>query len=374
MAKKALPSGYRYRDDSSIERRFTVEGKRYSVYGNTVNECQEKELDLRDQIRNGLYVSNRNITLNAYYKEWKVSREGTVKGSTEYNIDIRYRKHIAPVFGKKKVTLIERREITKFQKVLKKNLKASTVNIIVTDLKKILSDAVMDGIISKSPAVGIKDLKAEDKPASETIHRALTVYEQEQFMKYAKDEWLYELLAFLLCTGMRFGEAASLTWKNIDHVNNVIHVTSTVTLDNKGNRTVGTPKSKSSDRDVPMNDSIKSILRSQKAKQSLLYGNVIDMSQRVFIGAKEGIVSNKSTNNAIGNVLLTLGSEGIEIEPFTVHALRDTFATRYIEQGGNPQTLKTILGHSSLSMTMDLYSHVLPNTKQEEMNNIKIAF
>lgn len=374
MAKKALPPGYRYRDDSSIERRFTVEGKRYSVYGNTVNECQEKELDLRDQIRNGLYVSNRNITLNAYYKEWKVSREGTVKGSTEYNIDIRYRKHIAPVFGKKKVTLIERREITKFQKVLKKNLKASTVNIIVTDLKNILSDAVMDGIISKSPAVGIKDLKAEDKPASETIHRALTVYEQEQFMKYAKDEWLYELLAFLLCTGMRFGEAASLTWKNIDHVNNVIHVTSTVTLDNKGNRTVGTPKSKSSDRDVPMNDSIKSILRSQKAKQSLLYGNVIDMSQRVFIGAKEGIVSNKSTNNAIGNVLLTLGSEGIEIEPFTVHALRDTFATRYIEQGGNPQTLKTILGHSSLSMTMDLYSHVLPNTKQEEMNNIKIAF
>jgi integrase len=55
------------------------------------------------------------------------------------------------------------------------------------------------------------------------------------------------------------------------------------------------------------------------------------------------------------------------------HLTRDTFATRYIEQGGSPQTLKTILGHSSLAMTMDLYSHVLPNTKQKEMDNLKIV-
>ena len=48
-------------------------------------------------------------------------------------------------------------------------------------------------------------------------------------------------------------------------------------------------------------------------------------------------------------------------------------ATRYIEQGGNPQTLKTILGHTSLAMTMDLYSHVLPNTKQKEMDNLRIV-
>lgn len=58
--------------------------------------------------------------------------------------------------------------------------------------------------------------------------------------------------------------------------------------------------------------------------------------------------------------------------PFTSHALRDTFATRYIEQGGNPQTLKTILGHSSYSITMDLYSQVLPNTKKQEMERIII--
>ncbi|MDE7002352.1 MAG: tyrosine-type recombinase/integrase [Lachnospiraceae bacterium] len=73
------------------------------------------------------------------------------------------------------------------------------------------------------------------------------------------------------------------------------------------------------------------------------------------------------------HALARLEERGKPIEHFTAHALRDTFATRYIEQGGNPQTLKTILGHNSLAMTMDLYSHVLPNTKQKEIDNLKIV-
>ncbi|MFQ7481971.1 MAG: tyrosine-type recombinase/integrase [Ruminococcus sp.] len=56
------------------------------------------------------------------------------------------------------------------------------------------------------------------------------------------------------------------------------------------------------------------------------------------------------------------------------HVFRHTFATRAIEAGMQPQVLKTILGHSSLAMTMDLYSHVLPDTKAEEMQKIISMF
>lgn len=69
-----------------------------------------------------------------------------------------------------------------------------------------------------------------------------------------------------------------------------------------------------------------------------------------------------------------LEKKEIKIERFTCHAFRDTFATRYIEEGGSAQVLKTILGHSSLAMTMDLYSHVMPDTKQQEMELIEKAF
>lgn len=56
------------------------------------------------------------------------------------------------------------------------------------------------------------------------------------------------------------------------------------------------------------------------------------------------------------------------------HVFRHTFATRAIEAGMQPQVLKTILGHSSLTMTMDLYSHVLPDTKADEMEKIANVF
>ena len=59
---------------------------------------------------------------------------------------------------------------------------------------------------------------------------------------------------------------------------------------------------------------------------------------------------------------------------FTPHAFRHTFATRAIEEGMEPQVLKTILGHSSYAMTIDLYAHVLPDKKQEAMKLIENAF
>ena len=66
--------------------------------------------------------------------------------------------------------------------------------------------------------------------------------------------------------------------------------------------------------------------------------------------------------------------KGTHIERFAHHAFRDTFATRYIEHGGNMQTLKNILGHATLAMTADLYAHVLPDTKQKEMQMIEKGF
>lgn len=95
-----------------------------------------------------------------------------------------------------------------------------------------------------------------------------------------------------------------------------------------------------------------------------------DGNDRALIKA----IASSTVSSAIDNVLKRLRQQGIEIERFTHHAFRDTFATRYIEEGGNMQTLQKILGHSSLAMTADLYAHVLPNTKQQEMQQIENGF
>lgn len=84
----------------------------------------------------------------------------------------------------------------------------------------------------------------------------------------------------------------------------------------------------------------------------------------MFVSVYGKMVDNCTVNRAITSALSRLEEQGKAMEHFTLHALRDTFATRYIEQGGSPQTLKTILGHSSLAITMDLYSHVLLSLRE----------
>ena len=264
---------------------------------------------------------------------------------------------------------IERRQILTFQKELSESgISSRTCNNILKILKIVLNDAVVDEIIAKSPADSVKALKETGPKASETYHRALTEQEQKEFMQEIAEDYYYEFVAFLLCTGMRSGEAAALTWDDIDYRQNVIHVTKTVTFNEDGTITIGTPKSKAGKRDIPLNDTIKDILSKLRKKE----GNIVQIENRVFTSVYGGLVRSQAVNMAISDALNRLEKQGKQIEHFTAHALRDTFATRYIEQGGSPQTLKSILGHSSLAMTMDLYSHVLPNTKQKEMDNLKI--
>lgn len=364
-----LGAGTRKRPDGILEKRFTVDGRRYSVYGKNVKEITQKEQDARKKIEAGVYTDNRKLTLDGYFEEWLEGKRGGIKGSTIKWYETYYRGHISPCLGNMKLQKMERRQVLVFQKGLAEgNLSAQTCNNIMKILKIILKDAVMDEVIPRNPAEGIKALKDVNAKAAETYHRALTEQEQKDFMQEMEDDYYYEFIAFLLCTGMRFGEAAALMWSDIDYRQNVIHVTKTATFNEDNTRTTGTPKSEAGKRDIPLNETIKGLLTRQRKKQTAIFG----IEQRVFVSVFGMMVDNSAVNRAIRKALDRLEKKGKPMEHFTAHAMRDTFATRYIEQGGNPQTLKTILGHSSLAMTMDLYSHVLPNTKQKEMDNLKI--
>lgn len=372
-----LAAGVRKRSDGTFEKRFTVDGNRYSVYGKNSKECETKEREMRKQIEAGLYTSNRNITLSEYFKEWQAQRKGIVKPSTAMVTEGKFRNHIEPVFGSVRIQKIEKRQIILFQQKLSETHKPVTVNTIMATLSAILKGAVEDEIILKNPAASVKRLRTDGQvKATETIHRALTLEEQKAFLEESRSEWLAEFYSFSLCTGMRIGEIGALQWSDIDYINGVIHVTKTVIpnlKDKKGNVLILTPKSKTSVRDIPLNDLIKGVLRLQKEKMTAVYGEQ-SLADRIFCGGYGGIITPANVSINIDLVLRRLNDKGIQMEHFSHHAFRDTFATRYIEAGGNMQTLKQILGHASLAMTMDLYAHVLPSTKKAEMEQIQSIF
>lgn len=368
MARMA--AGVRKRNDGTLEKRFTLNGKRYSVYGKTSKEIQAKEQEIRKNAEIGLCIEKGRITLDKYFSEWLVEKRKSTKGNSLKTYTSYYTKHISGEIGNKRVQKIEKRDIVALQNILASKLSVTTTNHVIKVLGIIMNDAVKDDIIMKNPVSSVKALTNSVKPATETYHRALTEEEQKMFMNAMEDNYYYEMAAFLLSTGARFGEAAALTWADVDYGMNVIHINKTATFKEDNTYTTGSTKTTAGKRDIPITGNVVRILKRQRAKM----GNVIPMQNwLVFPAVRGDMVKNGVLNRAIVETLKTLEKNGQHIDHFTVHAFRDTFATRYIEQGGTPQTLKTILGHSSLSMTMDLYAHVLPNTKQKEMESISIS-
>lgn len=365
-----LASGVRKRKDGLLEKRFSVKGVRYSVYAATSKEIAEKEQELRKQIEQGLYKANNNICLDDYFKELIERKKTENKENSLKTYKSIYMNHLSARIGQHKIRELERRQIIELQQVIAKEYTATTCNYIISVLRIILNEAVKDEIISRNPANNIKNVKAEKK-ASESYHRALTEEEQALFMLESKNSYYYELFALALCTGMRLGELGALTWGDIDYKNNVIHINKTLTY-NLDNKVIsGSPKTEAGKRDIPITPAIKQVLKLQREKMGNIYN--IDMkNSKIFISTSGTQIYNRTINDEINRVLQRLEKQGHEIEHFTAHAFRDTFATRYIEQGGTMQTLKKLLGHSSIKMTMDLYAHVLPDTMQDEMNKIVI--
>ena len=371
-----MKKGFKKRADGSLEYRFTVEHMRYSVYGKTIKECEDKAFEKKTAILANQYTKNKDITISKYIDEWLKQRMGTVKISTGLN-QRRMLDNVSDKIGKVKVKDLERRQVIDLQQELAKKLSTSGTNNHISLLRTIMNSAIADRIIQFNPCDNVKPLKRKESEtlARDTNHRALTLEEQEQFFSYAKDFWYYEMFAFLVSTGMRIGEASALTWNDIDYRNEVIHITKTITKITDNDYTIGSPKTKTSVRDIPLTESVKDILKQQKEKTTALFGSkVIDINGRIFKAQRtDNYITASTLGSNLKAIFEAMRKDGIEFEYFSAHAFRDTFATRCIEQGMQPQTLKAILGHSSLSMTMDLYAHVLPNTKAEEMKVISIA-
>lgn len=374
MARKSLESmsGVYRRKNGSYEKRFSVDGKRYSVYGYTAKELQEKERAKREQLARGTCAVNERMTLDAYFDRWYKMRlqeieKGNLRETTLYGNRCAYNVHIRPYIGHMRVVKISKRNIGD---MLSEIATPSEYNLVLSTIRKILNDAIADEIISVNPAMKISKHN-KTKNDSLSTHRAMERDEQRLFVQYAKGEYYEEMLLFLLATGARSGEAGALQWRDIDFKNRTIHIQRTRTKLLNGKFTTGETKTEKGNRVIPMSDAVESILRRQKVKSVEMFGEVLKIDNRVFNTPTNGSVYNNAVNFAIDNVYEKIKRETGRVFPrITAHALRDTYATRCIESGMNPKTLQTYLGHSTLSMTMDKYVSVTADTMQREMVDV----
>lgn len=366
-----LPKGITQRPDGRYSIRVMRDGQKVQKYAKTRKEAETILREITYELEHGTYRKDTKQTCNQWFETWiETYKKPTTKSSTVQVYQCWYKVHVKPAIGSMRLQSVKASNIQKILNGMQgeySDQMIDHVNIVVFGMMK---QAVKEGLILYNPAEGVTVPKGKPKES----HTAMTVSEQKLFTDYIQDaeQVLNSFLTLQLCTGLRFGECAALQWQDVDLKNKVLHVRHTVHVVD-GTDVLTTPKTKCSLRDVPLMPKAVEVLRREKARAA--GQKVIALERFIFDGGNGRAVTLQTLNRYMKRICKEIRQAGYTDFPIlTSHDLRHTFATRAIENGMPPQTLKAILGHSSLAMTMDLYSHVLGDQKQAGMELIASAF
>ena len=366
---RELPSGIRQRANGKYEGRVKVDYQSYSVYGNTITEVKKKMTELRYKLEHGAFVPRSKITVEEWFKTWMEQyKENQVKIGTVIAYNDYFNYYIKEELGRKKMVDIRGEHIQKlYNNLSRKGMEAASIKVVSAILNGCFKQAMKNGLIERNPVL----MATLPKGNTKKQRQVFTKEQQDIFMEYGAESYLYNLFALAIRTGLRGGEIRGLKLSDVDIVAGVLRVQRTLKYATGKGFFEDTPKTATSKRDIPLTKDILAIIERQK----LIYGDKILHIDGYLFHLPDGTpISRERLQNEIDRIVKRINAAGIEFERFTPHCFRHTFATRAIENGMKPQTLKTILGHSTLAMTMDLYSHVLPTTRAEEMELIAKAF
>ena len=391
--ERRLPKGISKRADGRYQGRFTFQGERFTLYDRDIKALQKKMADAKYEMEHGIYMNAQHMTLNTFFDTWVSEiKEHTVKANTISVYMEIYKIHIAPTLGKLQVSSINKLMVQRLLNTMSKNgLSPNTLAKTKAILYSIFKEAMENRMISYNPCENITIRR--DK----TERRVLSWQEQQMFLEAIRGS-RYEMLCILgLSTGLRIGELSGLRWSDINFEEKTLTVERTyIYLHDVKNHQMKdefhSPKTKNSCRTIRLLDSTLELLQTHKKKQEEEKASmgdqwcpVEDGENLVFTTKSGGPVRGLNVAETLNNYVKKINKkeallaakehrEPVVFERITPHTLRHTFATRAFESGIPPKVVQQILGHSSLEMTMDLYTHVTEDVQSKEIQKLTMFF
>ena len=387
MARK-LPKGIR-ENKGTYEARAMVNGVKICLYGSDLDHLIEEFHQAKEKVKNSIDYRKTMITLNEWFTEVKAHK---VKETSIHPMKNNFKRTFGFYIGSKKLKDIKPLDVQRALNTMEQEgISNSAMREALGRLRECMEFAVGNQMITSNPCL-IVEVPWTYKKAKEEI--ALTQEEQNALLNEVEDSWYKEMFYFMCLTGVRVGELGGLQWSDIDFSKKCITIRRSLSCsycNGKKREMLVSPKTVNSTRQIPFLGEMEEVLKSQKEKQKRLRAELgerwrsgEEFSDLVFTTGMGSPCSRYIVDKEVKKVIKRIREkeavlavqeqrEPKVIRDFHPHTLRHTFATRCFENKMEPKVVQSLLGHSSISITLNIYTHVLDNKMDEEIKKFGVA-
>ncbi|HAA80517.1 MAG TPA: site-specific integrase [Thermoanaerobacter sp.] len=344
----------------------TGKPKRKSFYGKTRKEVADKITQALQDVRKGTYIEPTQITLGEWLDKWLTEyKKGQLKPSTYDSYETLINVHIKPALGKIKLVKLQPHMLQSFYNQKLENgrtdgkggLSTRMVRYLHVIIRQALQQAVKEGLLTRNVADATNPPTIKNKQI-----RPLTEEELLRFFEVAKDDRLFAAYVVAATTGLRRGELLGLCWDSVDLEQGIITVKRQLLVLKEGLKLEETTKSKSGKRNITLTDDAIRELKAHRKRQlqeKLLFGEAYQDNGLVFCKEDGSPLDPREFTKRFQRLLEKAGLPKVRL-----HDLRHTHASLLLARGVHPKVVQERLGHSSITITLDLYSHLVPGLQE----------
>lgn len=317
-------------------------------------------------------------TFKEVYHLWLEHYKGTVKESTRLGTERYINLHVLPLIGDYKIDKIDMKTAQKAVNAWADKLQV--YKYVLQYVVKIMDYAISLEMIEKNPFERVVrpkvKMKRKDKEfqfyTTEQINQVLSYLENK--VKSVKDsnllykyfaEWDYAMYRLLAFTGLRGSEALALTFDDIDFTCKTLRVNKTLSKTKEGYE-VSTPKTKSSNRVISLDDKTVMILKKWQLRQKEMYFANRTKNNNIIFADLKGKHSNRQALYLRSNRI----ADFVGLPHISTHGWRHSHASMLYEAGVPMKEAQDRLGHSSIEMTSSIYTHLSEKQKNAVVDKL----
>lgn len=316
---------------------------------------------LQTEKEDGTYVEPSKLTVRAYLEGWLAGLSAP-RASTRSSYEVITRVHLLPIIGSVPLQQLTRARVKALYEELHQSgrangprggLSVKSVHNVHLCLRKALADAVDDGLLRANPAE-----RAHRLPNDRAEMATWTAAELRQFLA-ATEQPNFALWRLASNTGMRRGELLGLRWSDVDLEAGRLSVRQQLVRAGK-QVAFGPPKTKAGRRSITLDGVTVDVLRSHRARQNeegrLRLGTGYRSDLDLVFARPDG----SPTDPDVISQQFEAATRRASVKRIRLHDLRHTHASLALQAGIHPKVVQERLGHSSIAVTLDRYSHVIP--------------